>query len=411
MPDEDIDQFLRPTRSALIASEFFSSSAHVPIIIGLATLCTRPVSMWPMVIPLLAGAFVQAWVIGGRVHRGLNPSFAANLIGVALFTVSQLVTNWNDLGNDALLPIYWGVSLIVAACQEFQPRMHAVWSEISVIIEHLARSMAIVAVYAVVVVSHTGLFGFVLVREHLYLVSATLLLGLALGMADVMHRRDRLRLGKVVIQLRTYSEMLLGRTMLNRAVGKDDQLKPRRTRRSVLFADIRGFTRWSEERNPEEVLLMLNGFYVAVEDTCARFRPAKTKHTADEVMMFFAEPIEAARAAMALREVAGSFLQPYGLHVGIGVHHGDVIEGLVGAARTKAYDILGDTVNTAKRICDHAQPGQIMVSFTFYEAGRGRVQVGGDRAFQAKGKTAAVLVAELIGLSDTTERIVKKPSP
>ena len=134
MPDEDIDQFLRPTRSALIASEFFSSSAHVPIIIGLATLCTRPVSMWPMVIPLLAGAFVQAWVIGGRVHRGLNPSFAANLIGVALFTVSQLVTNWNDLGNDALLPIYWGVSLIVAACQEFQPRMHAVWSEISVII-------------------------------------------------------------------------------------------------------------------------------------------------------------------------------------------------------------------------------------------------------------------------------------
>lgn len=407
MPDEDLDHLLRPTRSALITSEFFSSSAHVPIIVCLGTMCTRPIQTWPLILPLLAGAFVQAWVLGSRNHRGMSPSFAGNLIGVSLFSISQLISNWSGLAEDPLLPIYWAVSLAVAMCQALYPRLRASWAEFAVVCEHVSRSLALVAVYAVVVGVHGGFLGFFAIDAHRFLVSATLLFGVALGIADVVHRRDQIRLGGVVNRLRTYSEMLLGRTMLTRAVGRDDQLKPRRTRRSVLFADIRGFTAWSESRSPEEVLLMLNGLYVAVEDACARFKPAKTKHTADEVMMFFAEPVEAARASLAAREVAGEFLQPYGLHIGIGIHHGEVIEGLVGAARTKAYDIIGDTVNTAKRICDHAKPGQIMVSFTFFEASRGRILVGGDSSFQAKGKTSVTLVAELSGISDTTERIVK----
>jgi len=226
---------------------------------------------------------------------------------------------------------------------------------------------------------------------------------LALGASAVVHRRDRERLADVVDRLKGYSEMLLGRSMLTRAMENEDDLRPRRTRRSVLFADIRGFTRWSETRSPEEVLLMLDGVYSAAESACARFKPARTKHTGDEVMMFFAEPIAAAEAALALRDEVGSFLSLYGLHVGIGIHHGEVIEGLVGASRTKAYDILGDTVNTAKRVSDHAKPGRIVVTFTFFEACRGRAIIEGDEHLSAKGKSSLILISELIGIHQVVE--------
>ncbi len=148
---------------------------------------------------------------------------------------------------------------------------------------------------------------------------------------------------------------------------------------------------------------MLDGVYTAAEHACARFKPARTKHTGDEVMMFFAEPVAAAQAALALRDEVEAFLALYGLHVGAGLHHGEVIEGLVGASRTKAYDILGDTVNTAKRVCDNAKPGKIVVTFTFFEACRGRIEIAGDQQLNAKGKSTAILVAELTGMKGGDE--------
>jgi len=395
MPGDEsgFDRLLRPSRAHFIAAEFLSSSAHVPIAIALSTVLSRPVGTWPLVIPLLAGAFIQAWVIGRRIERGLPPSFLLNLIGVGLLTIGLAVSDLHALTSEAFLPVYWATSILVGACQSIGHRLPKLWSEVLVVVEHMVRSLSIIAIYAAV---YDGFNGFLAEPGHRFLLVASALVGLALGVAAVVHHRNRDRLAEVAVRLRGYSEMLLGRSMLNRAMGKDDDLRPRRTRRSVLFADIRGFTKWSESRPPEEVLLMLDGVYSAAEQACAPYKPARTKHTGDEVMMFFAEPLAAARAAVALRDEVGAFLAMYGLHVGIGMHHGDVIEGLVGAVRTKAYDILGDTVNTAKRVSDHAKAGSIVVTFTFYEACRGRISIANDQSIKAKGKSSAVLVAELV---------------
>ncbi|MBN8523913.1 MAG: adenylate/guanylate cyclase domain-containing protein [Planctomycetes bacterium] len=394
--DSGIGRLLQPRASHLAASEFLGSSGQIPIAIALATVLALPVATWPQVVPLLAGAFVQSYAIAMRAQRRLPPSFLLNLIGAGLFTLGLACIDLSNLPHDPFLGVYWAVSLAVACCRRIGPVLPPAGAEFAIIAEHVLRSLGMVGIYAAL---SDDLNGFLAVAEHRFLAAAMALLGVALGIGAVLRVRDHARLAEVAGRLRGYSEMLLGKSVLSRAMGRDDDLRPRRTRRSVLFADVRGFTKWSEPRSPEEVLLMLDGVYTAAEHACAPFHPERTKHTGDEVMMFFSDPLDAARAAIALRDEVGAFLGLYGLHVGMGIHHGDVIEGLFGSVRTKAYDILGDTVNTAKRVSDHAKPGCIVVTFTFYEACRGRISIASDQGINAKGKSSEILVAELVGVS------------
>ncbi len=386
---------LRPSHRACVATEFLAATAHVPMTIALAILLVRPVAAWPLILPLVGGAFLQAWLIGVRVHAGKPPLPLLQLVGCSIYMLAATGVH-TAVPTDPLPWIHLVSSALVAACLGTAQALNGIPREAVQVLAHLVRALAVIAVYAAI--EHADPLHFLAKPEHRFLVVGTALLGCALGVAAVVHRRDQARLADVLSQLKGYSEMLLGRSMLNKAMGSADDLRPRRTRRAVLFADIRGFTRWSEQHSPEEVLLMLDGVYSAAESACARFRPARTKHTGDEVMMFFAEPVVAAEAALALREEVGAFLVLYGLHVGIGLHHGEVIEGLVGASRTKAYDILGDTVNTAKRVSDHAKPGCIVVTFTFFEACGGRIAVAGDQSLTAKGKSSTILVSELTGM-------------
>jgi len=398
--ESGVGRLLRPSYRACVAAEFFSATAHVPVTIALAMILVRPFAEWPLVLPLLAGAFLQAWMIGGREQSGRPPLAIQQLVGCCIYGATLTVAHLG-FPTDPLLWIFVVSSCAVALCHVCAVRLGGLVGEGLFVCAHIVRALAVVAVYAAIAAGDPRQF--LSEPEHRFLVVGTALLGLALGASAVVHRRDRERLADVVDRLKGYSEMLLGRSMLTRAMENEDDLRPRRTRRSVLFADIRGFTRWSETRSPEEVLLMLDGVYSAAESACARFKPARTKHTGDEVMMFFAEPIAAAEAALALRDEVGSFLSLYGLHVGIGIHHGEVIEGLVGASRTKAYDILGDTVNTAKRVSDHAKPGRIVVTFTFFEACRGRAIIEGDEHLSAKGKSSLILISELIGIHQAVE--------
>ena len=94
----------------------------------------------------------------------------------------------------------------------------------------------------------------------------------------------------------------------------------------------------------------------------------------------------------------GRLLDEVGLAIGVGLHIGPVIEGLIGGAEVKAYRFVGDTVNTAKRICSDARPGQVLLSEAAF------VQVGSavvtSPAFElsAKGKAEPLKVRPLLEL-------------
>lgn len=116
--------------------------------------------------------------------------------------------------------------------------------------------------------------------------------------------------------------------------------------------DIRGFTRWAESKTPEQVITMLNAYFETAEEVWKKSDVIKVKHTGDEIMAIFPTAWRATPVALALREKIDGLLSRYGLAAGIGVHQGELVEGLIGSKDVKAYDVIGDTVNTGKRISD-----------------------------------------------------------
>lgn len=197
-------------------------------------------------------------------------------------------------------------------------------------------------------------------------------------------------------QLRKYTGWLFGRTLFSHAVTAPAALTLSRQERTVLFADIRGFTHWSESHAPEEAVGMLNRYFESAELVWANSSVIKTEYTGDEIFGVFGSALDAVQVAHALRVELGRLLASYDLGVGIGVHTGPVIEGLMGGADVKAYRFVGDTVNTARRICSAAKRGEVLLAVPSYRQTREVVRVGPPVEVVMKGKMVPVEVRPLL---------------
>ncbi len=136
---------------------------------------------------------------------------------------------------------------------------------------------------------------------------------------------------------------------------------------SVMFADIRGFTPFSEDLSPEEVVRQLNSLLEIMVECTFEHEGTLDKFIGDAILVLFNAPLQqsdhvvrAARTAMAIqRRLAG---HPTGLAVGIGLHRGEAVVGNIGTPRRLEYTAIGSTVNIASRLCGVAEPGQVIVS-------------------------------------------------
>ena len=155
---------------------------------------------------------------------------------------------------------------------------------------------------------------------------------------------------------------------------------------TVLFADIRGFTRWSESHPPEEAVTLLNRYFEAAERIWTNSSVIKTEYTGDEIMGVFPAARDAVRIAQALRLDLSRMLDELGLGIGVGLHTGLVIEGLLGGADVKAYRFVGDTVNTASRLESHGTPGRIQVTAETAQRLAARFRFEPRGAIEVKGK-------------------------
>jgi len=131
---------------------------------------------------------------------------------------------------------------------------------------------------------------------------------------------------------------------------------------TLLFSDIRGFTTLSESRSPEEVVALLNRYFSLQVEVVFRHHGSLDKFIGDAIMAFWGAPLEDPRhaenaVACALemaatletfkREIGGSGLE---FDIGIGVHSGPAVVGLIGSDQRREYTAIGDTVNLASRI-------------------------------------------------------------
>jgi class 3 adenylate cyclase len=76
------------------------------------------------------------------------------------------------------------------------------------------------------------------------------------------------------------------------------------------------------------------------------------------------------------------------------VHFGALVEGVLGGSQSKAYDVIGDVVNTAQRLCDAAQPWELLVSEPV--ANLTGLQSAHQRKIQVKGKEQSLTVSVVI---------------
>jgi adenylate cyclase len=144
---------------------------------------------------------------------------------------------------------------------------------------------------------------------------------------------------------------------------------------TVLFADIRGFTSFAENENPEKVVGLLNNYFSAMSELIFGHGGTLDKYIGDELMALFGAPTatadDAKNAVMAAAAMQTRLLTlnqelvDLGfsqIAVGIGLHTGEATVGYIGSEQRSEYTAIGDTVNLASRLQSNAAGGQILIS-------------------------------------------------
>ncbi len=175
---------------------------------------------------------------------------------------------------------------------------------------------------------------------------------------------------------------------------------------TVLFADIRGFTTLSEGLSPPEVVHMLNIFLNQMTMIVMEHGGAINKYIGDNLMAFWNAPYPqedhawlATKAGLEMLEAiqklndAGEFQSP--VQFGIGVNTGPVVVGNIGSQRRLEYTPIGDTVNTASRLCGVAPGGTVYVGRRTYDLINGHVEAVAVHNLKLKGKAEPVEIFEL----------------
>lgn len=385
--------------AARTARNFFTHSGHVPLVLLiLEALLARPGYFFradPYL--LLAAGILQAWLMEWLATRGQPLPFLANLAGPLLYSLVEAWLEGIGFFQQWHHQAYWGFALGFALLHSAQARRTGATGAL-VLAENVLRSAIPLVMYALFEArSKNAALSFDVFfadRAHDFLAIVLLLLGVLLGFADINLRRSLATVRALTARLRQYSEWSLGRGILDRAIADESTLALQRVERAVLFMDIRGFTAWSERQAPEAVVGLLNDYYRVAEQALEEDRPIKLKYTADEVMAVFADAAVAAKAGSRMLAAALPLLSASHLTAGAGLHHGQVVEGVLGGEGAKAYDFIGDTVNTAQRLCDAAASGELLLSLDACQAAG--LAPEKRREIMAKGKREPLQAAVIV---------------
>jgi PAS domain S-box-containing protein len=208
-------------------------------------------------------------------------------------------------------------------------------------------------------------------------------------------------------------------TVVKRLIANPELVRLGGARQEItsFYADIRGFTSFSEKTEPEFQIEVLNKHLTLAAEAILQQEGTLDKFVGDAVMAIFNAPepqedhtMRAVRAALAMQEAMSEYHthvnEKERLRFGIGITVGEAVIGNIGsAAHQRNFTAIGDCVNFSSRLSDIAGPGQIFISAQAYERAKDHVEARLVGDVQVKGHSLPDKVYEVLGLkSGRTEQ-------
>ncbi len=184
---------------------------------------------------------------------------------------------------------------------------------------------------------------------------------------------------------------------------------------SILFSDIAGFSSFSQDMTPEELVSFMNEYLNAMTNIVMRNNGTLDKYIGDAVMAFWGAPVSlkdhAFRACKTAIEMRDKLIEMKAawreqnlpdINVRIGVNTGEVIVGNIGSEKRFDYTAMGDDVNLASRLegANKQYGTYLMISDSTYKQVRDKFFVRELDTIRVKGRTIPTTVYELLGFID-----------
>lgn len=200
------------------------------------------------------------------------------------------------------------------------------------------------------------------------------------AMAVATHRlQEKLRVESAIKAnlLRQFSPAVAERLLAHRG---QFQLGGERSEVTLLYSDIRGFTKMSADMEPDRILETLNEYFADLVPVVFAHHGSIDKYMGDGILAVFGSPEpdpchheHAVRAAVKLQAAVARLNAERALRgvptrdIGIGIHAGEVVQGFVGTAERMEFTVIGDAVNRAARYGAAAQGKEILISPEVHE--------------------------------------------
>lgn len=191
---------------------------------------------------------------------------------------------------------------------------------------------------------------------------------------------------------------------------RDKIFTTKREKISVMFADIRNFTYYSDIREPEEIIKILDDFLKSSSDIILKNNGTVDKFMGDAIMAIFGAPYPlentAEKAVLSALEIQQKIKELQSewkskgypsFEVGIGISSGEALVGIIGPKQKIEYTAIGNTVNLASRLEGLAKGGEILICEQTYNEIKDKFVIEDLGFFNIKGKEKPVHVFRVLG--------------
>ena len=164
-------------------------------------------------------------------------------------------------------------------------------------------------------------------------------------------------------RLQTHFGRFTPEEVIEHLAGKDGKYQAKMRDVTVLFADLKGFTKMCDEMEPQQVVSILNGYFRAMSEVISDHHGRVTELMGDGILALFgalsANPWQVQDAvfcALAMRKALAVYNEELKskslpqLAFGIGIHRGEVLAGVMGNSELSKFGVVGDTINVAARV-------------------------------------------------------------